>query len=38
MGSHPDAGEESERVVFEVRENLGEESDREERISGGGIC
>jgi hypothetical protein len=37
-GSRPDAGEESERVVFEVGENLGEESDREEKISGGGIC
>jgi hypothetical protein len=37
-GSRPDAGEESEGVVFEVGENFGEESDREERISGGGIC
>jgi hypothetical protein len=37
-GSHPDAGEESERVVFGVGGNIGEEPDREERISGGGIC
>jgi hypothetical protein len=35
--SCPDAGEESERIVFEVGENLGEEFDREEKISGGGI-
>jgi hypothetical protein len=37
-GSCPDAGEESERVVFGVGGNIGEGPDREERISGGGIC
>jgi hypothetical protein len=36
MGSRPNAGEESGRVIFEVEENSGEDSDREERISGGG--